>query len=446
MFKRKAYNELLKWKNEWAGKYAVLLEGARRVGKSTIAENFARNEYKSYILIDFSKKNKKIMDCFEDISNLDMFFFRLQNETGISLYERESVIIFDEIQLFPPARQAIKHLVKDGRYDYIETGSLISIKKNVKDILIPSEEMKIQVNPMDYEEFSDAVGFNYSLLNTLYDLKKPIGEATNRTLIRNFRIYLAVGGMPQAVEAYTQKLSFSQIDKVKKEIINLYEEDLKKIDGSGRLSMIFKSIPSQLVLNKRNFSFGSSEIKNKTSKDDERIYDLVDSKIVNICYRVAEPSISLSQATELNKFRLYLADTGLFVSMLFNNGTNDYEDIYSKLLSNGLNLNLGYLYENAVSQMLVGANCPLYYHTFPKKNSTQHYEIDFLYYRKGKISPLEVKSNKINNHESIDAFKERYSKICGERYLISSKDYKKVDDLINLPYYLLPFYLMKRDN
>ncbi len=439
MFKRKAYSELLEWKKAWAGEYAVLLEGARRVGKSTIAENFAKNEYRSYILIDFAHAKKEIIDCFEDIADLDLFFFRLQSQTGVTLHERESVIIFDEVQLFPKARQAIKYLVKDGRYDYIETGSFISIKKNVKNILIPSEEMKIQVNPLDYEEFCDAVGFDYAILEKLHKLKKPIGESTNRTLVRNFRIYLAVGGMPQAVEAYVKKRNFAEIDKIKREIIDLYRDDLKKIDPSGRLSSIFSSIPSQLVAGKRNFSFRASKIKGKTSKDKERIYDLVDSRMVNICYRVFEPSLALDQGVELGKFKLYLLDTGLFVTILFNNGTKDYEGIYNKLLSNDLNLNLGYLYENAIAQTLVAEKKKLYYHTWAKEGTNKSYEVDFLCVSGGKVLPLEVKSNRIDAHTSIDAFKLKYQKLCGQRYLVSAKDYRRIDDLANIPYYLLAF-------
>ncbi len=438
MFKRKAYDELLEWKKTWNGKYAVLLEGARRVGKTTIALNFAKNEYRSYLFIDFSKNQQNIIDCFNDIGNLDLFFIRLQAEMKTTLYPRESVIVFDEVQLFPKARQAIKHLVKDGRYDYIETGSLISIKKNVKDILIPSEEMKIQVDPMDYEEFCLATNTNYDVLEKLYSFKKPIGEITNRTLIRNFRIYLAVGGMPQAVEAYANKMNFSQIDRIKQEIISLYEEDLKKIDPSGRLSKIFSSIPAQLAAKKKNFSFRAAKIKGKTSKDDERIFDLVDSKLVNICYRVFEPSLSLNQSIDMSTFKLYLFDTGLFVTMLFNNGAGEYESIYKKLLSDKIALNLSYLYENMISQMLVASKRKLYYYSWRKKNSTHSYEIDFLYCNKGKITPLEIKSSKITNHESIDKFKEKYSSICGQRYLISAKDYRKMNDLINLPYYLFP--------
>ena len=232
-FKRKVYSRLLEWKEKYSDKYAVLLEGARRVGKSTIAQSFGENEYDSCILIDFSKATANILECFDDIANLNIFFLRLQAETGITLYEHKSLIIFDEVQLFPKARQAIKHLVADGRYSYLETGSLISIKKNVKDILIPSEEMKIQVYPMDYQEFCDATGGNYELLCQIYNTGKAIGQPTNRKLMRDLRIYMAVGGMPQAVEAYIEGKNFSEIDMVKRQIISLYEEDFKKIDGSG---------------------------------------------------------------------------------------------------------------------------------------------------------------------------------------------------------------------
>ena len=241
-FRRKAYDKLLEWKKNYSDKYAILLEGARRVGKSTIAVNFARNEYKSYILLDFSKTLNNILACFDDIGNLDLFFLRLQAETGVTLYEHESIIIFDEVQLFPKARQAIKHLVFDGRYHYLETGSLISIKKNVKDILIPSEEMKIQVYPMDYEEFCEATGNNFNLLRQVYDTGAGIGQATNRKLMRDLRIYMAVGGMPQAVEAYIEGKNFSEIDQVKRQIISLYEEDLKEmIHQEGSLHCIILS-------------------------------------------------------------------------------------------------------------------------------------------------------------------------------------------------------------
>ena len=247
-FKRKAYNKLLDWKKLYSDKYAVLLEGARRVGKSTISESFAKNEYKSYILIDFSKVTDNILDCFEDIGNLNIFFLRLQAETGITLYEHDSLIIFDEVQLFPKARQAIKHLVSDGRYSYLETGSLISIRKNVK----------IQVYPMDYEEFCNAAGSSYELLQQIFDCGTAIGQATNRKLMRDLRIYMALGGMPQAVEAYINGKNFSEIDMVKRQIISLYEEDFKKIDSSGRISALYHSIPAQLSKDVRKYRITTS--------------------------------------------------------------------------------------------------------------------------------------------------------------------------------------------
>ena len=252
-FKRKAYEKLADWKKNYADKYAVLLEGARRVGKSTIAEQFAKNEYKSYILIDFSNETKEVLACFDDISELDTFFLRLQTLKKTNLYEHESVIIFDEIQLFPKARQAIKHLVKDGRYHYIETGSLISIKKNVKDILIPSEEMKISVYPMDYEEFMWAIGNDtYGVLRDLYKYGKLVGNSLNRKLMRDFRIYMAVGGMPQAVEAYVEGRNFIEIDEVKREIIDLYKDDFFKIVDTGLIGRMYDSVPTQLATDKRS--------------------------------------------------------------------------------------------------------------------------------------------------------------------------------------------------
>ena len=275
-FKRKVYDQLLEWKKKYSSKYAALLEGARRVGKSTIAEAFAQNEYKSYILIDFSKTNDNIRNCFDDIDNLNMFFLRLQAETGVTLYDRESLIIFDEVQLFPKARQAIKHLVADGRYSYLETGSLISIKKNVKDILIPSEEMKMQVYPMDYEEFCNATGNNYELLHQIYELDTAIGQATNRKLMRDLRIYMAVGGMPQAVEAYREGKNFSEIDMVKRQIISLYEDDFKKIDASGRISALYHSIPAQLSKDARKYRITTATGKKNNTETEELLYELID--------------------------------------------------------------------------------------------------------------------------------------------------------------------------
>ena len=441
MFKRKAYEELLKWKKEWDGKYACLLEGARRVGKTTIAEEFARNEYESYILIDFSNVSKELLDVFDDISKIDRFFLRLQMYTGVELIERKSVIIFDEIQLFPKARQAIKHLVKDGRYDYIETGSLISIKKNVKDILIPSEEHKIHVYPMDYEEFMWATGANPNVLSMAYKSNIELGNAANRNAMKDFRVYMAVGGMPQAVERYIATNNFEAVDKVKREILELYYDDLKKIDDSGRITDMYKSVPSQLALKKKHYVITAATGKQKTRKDEERLFELIESGLVLPCYNVINPSVSLSQTKDSDCFKLYLSDIGLFTTMLFNDSQNGIVDIYQKLLSDSLPADLGYLYENVVAQTIKASGRALYYHTWRKESSTHSFEIDFLITSKNKIIPIEVKSSAIKNHKSIDAFEKKYSQYVGERYLLSQKDVGKDGTLKYRPIYMTLFLL-----
>ncbi|MBE5900444.1 MAG: ATP-binding protein [Lachnospiraceae bacterium] len=441
MFKRKAYNQLLEWKKFYNGATACLLEGARRVGKTTIAEEFAQNEYRSYIKIDFANVTAELLDVFRDISKLDLFFLRLQAETNITLYERESVILFDEVQLYPKARQAIKYLVKDGRFDYIETGSLISIKKNVKGIVIPSEETKINVFPMDYEEFLWATGGNPDLLRQVAATKEEIGNSTNNTLMRNFRIYMAVGGMPQAVNEYLEKNNFEYVDAVKRGIIELYMDDLRKIDDSGRLSDIYKSVPSQLALQKKRFVISAATGKAKTTKDEERIFDLIDSKMVIPCYHVTKPNVALSQTREYNNFKLYLSDIGLFTTMLFNGKEWGNPDIYKKLLSNKLDADLGYLYENAVAQMLLASGRALFYHTWRKENSTHSYEIDFLITHGHKVIPIEVKSSSVRNHKSIAAFSEKYSSEVGEQYLFSQKDSFSEGELRFRPIYLFPFIM-----
>ena len=438
-FERKAYRKLLEWKEKYAEKYAVLLEGARRVGKSTIAEHFAQNEYKSYILIDFSKTTDNIRDCFNDIGNLNMFFLRLQAETGVTLYEHESLIIFDEVQLFPKARQAIKHLVADGRYNYLETGSLISIKKNVKDILIPSEEMKIQVYPMDYEEFCMATGNKYELLQQIYHMNSAIGQATNRKLMRDLRIYMAVGGMPQAVEAYIEGKNFSEIDMVKRQIIALYEEDFKKIDASGRISAFYHSIPAQLAKDSRKYRITTAIGKRGNTKTDELLYELIDSKTVLPCYNSTDPRVSLSDTKDFDSYKLYLSDTGLFVTLMFIDRPATENDVYAKLLSDKLPANLGYLYENLVAQMITASGRELYYHTWEKKGSTHYYEVDFLTSEGSKINAFEIKSSGSGKHESIKAFYKKFSKNVHNIYLLSQKDVGKEESLLLKPFYLMPF-------
>lgn len=438
-FKRKVYDKLLEWKKLYSDRYAVLLEGARRVGKSTIAESFAKNEYKSYILIDFSKATNKILEWFDDIGNLNIFFLRLQAETGTTLYEHDSLIIFDEVQLYPKARQAIKHLVADGRYSYLETGSLISIKKNVKDILIPSEEMKIQVYPMDYEEFCDATGNNYGLLKQIYDSASPIGQATNRKLMIDLRIYMAVGGMPQAVEAYVDGKNFSEIDMVKRQIITLYEENFKKIDASGRLSAMYHSIPAQLAKDTKKYRMASAISKTSTAKTEELLYELIDSKTVLPCFNTTDPNVSLADTKDFDSYKLYVSDTGLFVTMMFMYRAVTENDVYAKLLSDNLPANLGYLYENLMAQMIASTGRELYYHTWEKKDSTHYYEVDFLVSDKSKVNAFEIKSSGLGKHESINEFCVKYSKNVNKSYLISQKDVGKDGSLLLKPFYLVPF-------
>lgn len=295
---------------------------------------------------------------------------------------------------------------------------------------------------MDYEEWNDAVGGNYPLLQQLYDTGVAIGESANRALVRDFRIYMAVGGMPQAVQAYIEKKNFNEIDRIKRDIITLYKDDLMKIDESGRLSKMYESIPAQLVAKKNRFSFGYG-LKKKTAKDNERLFDLINSRIVNCCYDTLDISPTLSSCIDFTKFKLYVADTGLFVTLLFNADSGTHEDIYKKLLSNKLDANLGYLYENAVSAMIAASNRNLYYFTFPREGSKKDYEIDFLLNKGGKVIPVEVKSNKTQNHKSIDSFGDKYSKSVFSKYLVSCKDRFKDGDLSNLPLYLFPVFLDK---
>jgi len=442
MFKRKVYDALTEWKEKYSGNYAAMLEGARRVGKSTVAEEFARNNFRSYIKVDFANVEQEVLEAFDDIASLDVFFLRLQTATGVTLYPGESVIIFDEIQKAPRVRQAIKYLVADGRYSYIETGSLISIKKNVKDIVIPSEEQFIQVYPMDYEEFLWATGNDtYNVLRQLYQTNKPVGDSLNRKLMRDFRIYMAVGGMPQAVEAYVNGKNFEEIDKVKRTILKLYEEDFYKIDPSGRLSKMYNSIPNQLAANKRRYVISSATGKRMTNKDKEIFSELLDSKTVLISYNVTDPDVSLGATADDESYKAYLSDTGLFTTLLFNSVDKIHTKIYSKLLSDKLDANLGYLYENAAAQIIAASGNRLFYHTWKKDDGVHFYEVDFLIASNAKLVPMEIKSSNVNTHKSISAFFKKYSKKVYRQYLFSQKDVGHMEQLIYKPIYMLPFVL-----
>lgn len=439
IFKRKVYDKLLKWKQEQEGKTAVLVEGARRVGKSTLVETFAKNEYESYILIDFNKVSKEVVALFDNLMNIDLIFLQLQVFYNAVLKKRKSVIIFDEVQKCPKARQAIKYLVADGRYDYIETGSLISIKKNTKDITIPSEEERIAMFPMDYEEFRWALGDNASmpLLKMCFEKRMSL-EGAHRDKMRDLRLYMLVGGMPQAVNTFLDTNNLSLVDNVKRNIIRLYQDDFQKLDATGRLGTLFMEIPSQLSQTGNRYKPYAILGNIDNEKLMEYMQNLEDSKTVLFSYHSNDPNVGMSLTKDISKFKIFCADTGLFVTLAF--WDKDYTEnvIYQKLLNDKLSANLGYVYENLVAQMLAAAGNRLFYYTWPK-DSTHNYEIDFLLSQGTKLSPIEVKSSGYNAHVSLDAFCEKFSNIVDKRYLIYTKDLKRDSQTLLVPVYMTPF-------
>lgn len=441
MFRRKIYDKLTEWKRESDGKTALLIEGARRIGKSTVAEEFGKNEYETYILIDFSTASKNVKELFDDVSDLDYIFLQLQLQYRTDLIERKSLIIFDEVQLCPKARQAIKSLVKDRRYDYIETGSLISIKKNVKDILIPSEERKISMYPMDYEEFRWALGDTTTvpLMKKCFESNKGVGEQLNRKLMRDFRLYMLVGGMPQAVNEYIETNNFRKVDAVKRDILKLYTDDFMKIDPTGKASMLFDAIPAQLNKNAARYQVSSVLSDERADGLLELIAEMKDSKTVLVAYHANDPNVGLANNKDLSKFKLFICDTGLFTTLMFKDSDFTENTIYEKLLSDNLGANLGYLYENVVAQILTANGNELFYHTIKNEVSKHSYETDFLITRKNKICPIEVKSSNYRTHKSIDAFCEKYSSRILNKYLIYTKDFSKDKDIFCLPVYYSQF-------
>ena len=441
VFKRKIYSELLKWKQMDEGRTAVLIQGARRIGKSTIVKEFAKNEYESYILVDFAACSTEIRDLFNDISDLNRIFMRLQLEYGVELKERKSVIIFDEVQFAPKARQAIKYLVKDGRYDYIETGSLISIRKNVKDILIPSEEIKLQMNPMDYEEFNCALGdtTTIKLLQECFHNRTSLGDAANRKLMRNFRLYMLIGGMPQAVSSYIETNNLEKVDRVKRSIITLYEDDFNKIDPSGNASKIFRQIPAQLTNNANRYLTWSATNGKRNYELAEIISEIKESMVVNMAYHANDPNVDMSLHKNPERYKMFLSDTGLFVTLAFWDKKFTDNIIYNKLLSDKLSADLGYIYENIIAQMLKVAGHELYYYTFPTDSGKHNYEVDFLINNEDKICPIEVKSSGYKTHASIDAFCRKFSSRIRYKYLVYTKDLYKDKDVLCIPAYMTMF-------
>ena len=441
VFARKIYREILEWKENRSDKYALLVKGARRVGKSTIVEEFAKKEFKSYIMIDFAHASKDIKDLFEDTYDLDFFFLQLQQLSGTKLYEKESVIIFDEVQLLPKARQAIKYLVADGRYKYIETGSLLSIKKNTKDILIPSEEHKISMYPMDFEEFLWAIGDEVSIetIKILLEKKRPAGNAIHRNLMRIFRLYMLIGGMPQAVETYLEKNNLQAVDEIKREIVDLYEEDFTKIDASGLAGDIYDAIPANLSSNASRYILSNAREGIRSEQVRDLLPDILSSYTVNIAYHANNPAVGMALEKDVGKYKLFTSDVGLFVTLAFRDKNYVENIIYNKLLSDKLEANLGYVYENVVAQMLIAKGNNLFYYTMGNNSSNHLYEIDFLISTGNKICPIEVKSGNYRCHKSLDQFCEKFRSRIGNKYLVHTKDYKWENGINYIPVYMLPF-------
>lgn len=441
VFKRKIYDEILEWKENRSDKYALLIKGARRVGKSTIVEEFARKEFKSYILVDFAHTSKAIMNLFDDTYDLDFFFLQLQQLTGTRLYEKESVIIFDEVQLLPKARQAIKYLVADGRYKYIETGSLLSIKKNTKDILIPSEEHKISMYPMDFEEFLWAIGDEISAdtIRMLLQRKKPAGNVMHRNLMRIFRLYMLIGGMPQAIETYLEQNNLQAVDETKREIVDLYEEDFTKIDGTGLAGDIFDAIPASLSGNASRYVLSYAREGIRSEQVRELIPDMLSSFTVNIAYHANNPKVGMLLEKDAGRYKLFTSDVGLFVTLAFKDKNYTENVIYNKLLLDKLDSNLGYVYENIVAQMLIAKGNNLFYYTMESETSNHLYEIDFLTSVGDKICPIEVKSGNYRGHKSLDVFCDKFSSWVRDKYVVHTKDYKWENGIHYLPVYMVPF-------
>ncbi len=439
-FRRKIYDTLLKWKEESKGKTAMLIQGARRVGKSTLVREFARREYKSSIIIDFSNAPGEVMTLFDDISDLNYLFLRLQAIYNVELFERESVIVFDEVQLQPRARQAIKHLVADQRYDYVETGSLISIYSLSSKILIPSEESKINMYPMDFEEFQWALGdtVSISILRSMFEQREPLGAAHRKTM-RDFRLYMLVGGMPQAVNTYIETNNFSRVDATKRDIISLYEEDFNKLDPSGRARAMYDAIPSQLSGNTMRYQVRRVLQGEKTDRVEHIVRAMEDSMTTNIAFHSDDPNAGLALTQNNHTFKMYASDTGLFVTLAFKDSDYTENIIYEKLLNDKLSTNLGYVYENMVAQILKSTGRNLYYHTIPYAEGKKNYEVDFVIADHHKVTPIEVKSSNYKAHKSFDEFCRKYSARIMNRYIIHTKDYVREGNIDYLPIYMTMF-------
>ena len=445
MFKRKIYEELIKWKRISNGSTALLIDGARRVGKSYIAEEFAKNEYKSYILVDFGNVPNDVLHLFaQESSDLDLFFAKLSAFYGIKLFKRDSLIVFDEVQQFPRARQLIKYLVADGRYDYLETGSLIRLKKNVQDIIIPSEEEHIEMFPMDFEEFLWAMGDTVTvpLIKACFESKKPLGQALHRKIMNDFRQYVLVGGMPQSVAAYLNGKDFEASDMAKRRILKLYHDDVSKFaEGyEDKVFALFDGIPAQLSKKEKKYKLSSLGKKARFRSYEDSFIWLNESMIVNTCFNATDPNVGLALSADHSTQKCYMADTGLLVTQTFMDKAFTENGLYRAILFDKLSINEGMIMENVVAQMLRTNGHKLYFYSrSDATNRKNDMEIDFLITEGNKICPIEVKSNNYVSHSSLDKFRDKFSSKIGNSYILYSKDVMVKDGIIHLPIYMAMF-------
>ena len=442
MLKRKIYDKLVAWKNNSNGTTAMMIDGARRVGKSYIVEEFAKTQYKSYIMIDFGNAPQAVLDLFlNDSADLDLFFAKLSSFFRTPLYARESLIVFDEVQQYPRARQLIKYLVADGRYDYIETGSLIRLKKNVQDIIIPSEEDHIEMFPLDFEEFLWALGdeTTYPLIKKCFESKIPLGMPIHRKIMNDFRQYLLVGGMPQSVLAYINGKNFEASDIAKRRILKLYRDDIAKFaEGyEDKVFALFDNIPGQLSKKEKKYKLSSLGKQARFRTFESSFIWLNEAMVVNTCFNATDPNVGLALSADNTTQKCYMSDTGLLVTHTFKDKNYTGNELYRAILFDKLSINEGMLVENAVAQMLRLHRERLYFYSrCDSKNRENHIKIDFLITDGKKISPVEVKSGNYRSHASLDKFRRRFSSVIGNSYILYTNDVMIKDGIIHLPLYM----------
>ena len=445
ILKRKAYQKIADWKINSAGKTALLIDGARRVGKSYLVEEFARNEYKSYILINFSRMNSTLKSIFEEDSmDLDLFFNKLSVMFGKQLFKRGSLLIFDEVQRFPKARELIKFLVEDGRYDYIETGSLISLKQNTQDIVIPSEEEHVELFPLDFEEFLWAMEDETTVpfLKRCFDRLTPLGDALHRKVLNSFRQYMLVGGMPQAVLEYAESKDFAKTDKAKKLILNLYRDDVIKFAKGyeSKVLAIFDELPGQLSKKEKRFTLSSIDKNAKMRSYEDSFVWLAEAMVTNVCFNSTDPTVGLNLNRDVTTQKCYFGDTGLLVTQTFMDNEYTDNDLYKSVLLDKLGINEGMLMENIVAQSLRAKGHKLYFYSrYDNINRENNIEIDFMVKRQKKICPIEVKSSDYAVHSSLTKFMKKFKGRIGQPYILYSKDILVKDGIVHLPLYMAMF-------